>query len=269
MMLRDGIEDSLERDRRFRRAGWRRAWAVALAIVAAVAVLGRIAPPEEATTVRRTPRWTWVLPDAEAALADVRAVRSPTAFALPTPSGFTGSLRARAPRLAPPVRRTEAMAYAPSAAAAPRPAAETDWNAPEFVPVLPLGIVPRGWTPVFANRTPPSEEPRMEFPSGWEQRLFAGVDLAYAGWAPGREWTASAELEFDERGILTAILLDRSSGIPRVDRRLARSAAGWRLLDAGAPRRGRVVWRVPAPAAPAAAPPAAPVPAATEEGALP
>ena len=252
MMLRDGIEDSLERDRRFRRAGWHRAWAVALAIVAAVAVLCRLAPPEEAPTVRRTPRWTWVLPDAAAALADVRAIRSPAAFALPSPSGFTGALRARTPRLAPPVRRTAAMAYAPSAAAAPKSSAVPDWNAPEFEPVRPLGSVPPGWTPVFANRVPPREEPRMEFPPGWEQRVFAGVDLAYAGWAPGREWSAAAELEFDARGIPTAILLDRSSGIPRVDRRIARSASGWRLLDAEAPRRGKVVWRVPA-AVPAAA----------------
>ena len=248
MIRRDDIEDAQERNRRFRRAGWHRAWAVALAIVAAVAVACRIAPPEEAPTVRRMPRWTWVLPDAAGALADVRAVRSPTAFALPSPSGFTGSLRARAPRLAPPVRHTAsaaATAHAVASAALP-PAVAPDWNAPEFVPVPPVGDAPPGWMPVFANRTPPPDEPRMEFPSGWEQRVFSGVDLAYTGWAPGREWSATVELAFDARGIPMRVILDRSSGIPKVDRRLARSASGWRLLDSEAPRRGKVVWRVPA-----------------------
>lgn len=89
----------------------------------------------------------------------------------------------------------------------------------------------------------------MEFPSGWEQRLFSGVDLAYADWVPGRGWTATAELAFDARGIPERVILDHSSDIPRVDRRLVRSASGWRLLDAGAPRQGKVVWRVPSAAA--------------------
>jgi hypothetical protein len=246
MDRRDAMEDSRERDRRFRRAGWRRAWAVALGIVAAAAVLCRIGPPEEAATVRRTPHWTW-LPPAVAAekLADVRAVRSPTVFALPSPEGFTGALRSGNPRLTPPVGRERAV-RTPGRGAEDAPEAATDWSAPEFAVRRPAGKEPAGWLPVFANRGRAEETARMEFPEGWEQRLFTGVDLAYADWAPGAAWEATAELAFDEKGIPVSVFLDRRSGIPEVDRRIARSAASWRLMAGGAPRRGKVSWRVPA-----------------------
>lgn len=265
------MEDSRERDRRFRRAGWHRAWAVAAGIVAAAAVFCRIDPPEEAATVRRTPHWTW-LPPAVAAekLADVRAVRSPAVFSLPAPKGFTGALRARNPRLTPPVgrERTAGSTGRDADAAAAEPA--TDWTAPEFAVRRPAGKEPAGWTPVFANRVRPEEPARMEFPEGWEQRLFAGVDLAYADWAPGAAWEATAEVEFDGTGIPVAVFLDRHSGIPEVDRRLARSVSSWRLLAGGAPRKGKVSWRVPAAGAGGGAGDGVPAAAAGEpEGVVP
>ena len=245
MDRKDAMEDSRERDRRFRRAGWRRAWAVALGIVAVAAVLCRIGPPEEAATVRRTPHWTW-LPPAVAAekLVDVRAVQSPTVFSLPSPEGFTGALRSRNPRLTPPVGRNRPAVAVGGADSATE--AATDWNAPEFAVRRPAGKEPSGWVPVFGNRVRAEETARMGFPEGWEQRLFTGVDLAYADWAPGAAWEATAELAFDEKGIPVSVFLDRRSGIPEVDRRIARSASSWRLMAAGAPRRGKVSWRVPA-----------------------
>lgn len=249
MDRKHAMEDSRERDRRFRRAGWRRAWAVALGLCAAAAVLCRIGPPEEVPTVRRTPHWTW-LPPAVAAetLADVRAVRSPTVFSLPSPEGFTGALRTRNPRLRPPVGRDRASAAGrgPAVDGAGGTGEATDWNAPEFAVRRPAGREPAGWMPVFANRVRQEETARMEFPEGWEQRLFAGLDLAYADWAPGQAWEATAELAFDEKGIPVSVFLDPRSGIPEVDRRLARSASSWRLMAGGAPRRGKVSWRVPA-----------------------
>lgn len=249
-----GIADARTHDRHWRRTGWRRAWCASLALVAALAVVGRIAPPEEPATVRRTPHWTWVLPgDASLpTLPDVLAVRSPAAFAMPSPAGFTGSLRTRTPRLAPPVRRMvppSPRTFPAHAAAAP------DWASPELAPRVPVTPGARGWTPVFAHRNVPEEVSRMEFPPGWEQRLFSGLDLAYDAWAPsGEVWGASAELEFNAQGIPVSVILDRPSGMPEVDRRIARSAAGWRLLEPAAPRRGKVVWRVvPAAADPDAA----------------
>jgi hypothetical protein len=248
------IEDSRARDRRLCRPGWHRAWATALAIVAALAVLGRMTPPEEPATVRRTPHWTWILPGspAEAALSDVRALRTPTAFALPTAAGFTSALRARMPRLAPPMRRAAAAIAA--AASLPPAAPLPDWTSPDFAVRTPLPRHGTGWKPVFANRRPPPDRPRMDFPPGWEPRIFSGLDLAYPDWVPGSPWTASADILFDAKGIPVSVLLDRSSGIPDVDRQLARSAAAWRLLDPDAPRHGTVVWRVPAVPAPATEP---------------
>ena len=94
----------------------------------------------------------------------------------------------------------------------------------------------------------------MDFPAGWEPRIFSGLDLAYADWAAGTPWTAMADIRFDAKGIPLAVLLDRSSGIPDIDKQLARSAASWRLLDPDAPRHGKVTWRVPAtPTVPLAA----------------
>lgn len=260
------IEDSRDRDRRLCRPGWHRAWATALAIVAALAILGRMAPPEEPATVRRTPHWTWILPGApaEAALSDVRAVRTPTVFALPTAVGFTSPLRARIPRLTPPMRRAASpaalsVAAAPFSPGAPLP----DWTSPDFAPRAPSPPPGTGWKPVFANRRPPPDLPGMDFPAGWEPRIFSGLDLAYADWAAGSPWTASVDIRFDSAGIPLAVLLDRPSGIPDVDRQLARSAAVWRLLDPDAPRHGKVTWRVPA--APAAtASESAPAPAPEE-----
>lgn len=255
------MEDSLARDRRFRRAGWRRAWLAALAIVAALAILGRIAPPAEPATVRRTPHWTWILPGAptEAAVAAVRAVRTPAAFSLPSPSGFTGALRGRAPRLAPPVRR--ATLPATPAASVPAPPLP-DWTSPALAPRPPLPPGDAGWKPVFANRRPPAALPRIDFPAGWEPRIFAGLDLDYPAWAPSISWTATADLAFDAGGNPVSVLLDRSSGDAAIDRRLARSAASWRLLDPAAPRRGKVTWRVPAAAQPDSSPAAEAAPSA-------
>lgn len=267
------IEDSRTRDRRFCRPGWHRAWATALAIVAAIAILGRMAPPEEPATVRRTPHWTWILPGspAEAALADIRAVRSPTAFSLPTAAGFTAALRSRMPRLAPPMRRATSSP-SPLAAIAPLvPAPLPDWTSSDFAARTPTPPPATGWKPVFANRRSLPDLPRMDFPAGWEPRIFSGLDLAYADWAEGSPWTATADIRFDAKGIPVSVLLDRSSGIPAVDKQLARSAASWRLLDSDAPRHGKVTWRVPAAPATPLSPPAtalspAPSDLSTEEG---
>lgn len=261
MPSRPVMEDSLSRDRRFRRAGWRRAWLAALAIVAALAILGRIAPPTEPATVRRTPHWTWVLPGApaEAAVAAVRAVRSPAAFSLPSPAGFTGALRALSPRLAPPVRRADRPAAPAAASSEP---SLPDWTSPALAPRAPLPPGDTGWKPVFANRRPPVETPRIDFPAGWESRIFSGLDLNYPAWFPDTPWTATADLAFDAAGIPVSVLLDRPSGAPAIDQRLARSAASLRLLDPAAPRRGKITWRVPAasPADTADAAPSEPAP---------
>ena len=89
----------------------------------------------------------------------------------------------------------------------------------------------------------------MTFPEGWESRLFSGIDLDFGAWTDGA-WSAEMEMRFDERGVPVSMLLAKSSGLPEVDRRLARSAYGWRLLEPAAPRQGTVSWRNPlAPAA--------------------
>ena len=88
----------------------------------------------------------------------------------------------------------------------------------------------------------------MTFPEGWESRLFSGIDLDFGAWTDGA-WSAEMEMRFDERGVPVSMLLAKSSGLPEVDRRLARSAYGWRLLEPAAPRAGTVEWTSPWPGA--------------------
>ena len=95
----------------------------------------------------------------------------------------------------------------------------------------------------------------MDFSGGWESRLFSGIDLGFGAWTD-RAWSARIEMRFDGAGVPVSTLLAQSSGLPDLDRRLARSANGWRLLEPAAPRTGVVAWIRPAaepPAPPAAA----------------
>ena len=101
--------------------------------------------------------------------------------------------------------------------------------------------------PVFPPRSPGDDPSRMVFPDGWEARLFSGVDPGFGAWST-QAWSAVVDLRFDADGIPQSVLLVQSSGLPDVDARLARSARGWRLLEAGAPRQGRVGWSGAAPA---------------------
>ena len=88
----------------------------------------------------------------------------------------------------------------------------------------------------------------MSFPDGWESRLFSGIDLEYGGWTNGA-WSARVEMRFDAKGLPISMMLAQASGFPEVDRRLARSVNGWRLLEPSAPREGIVAWSSPAPEA--------------------
>ncbi len=54
-------------------------------------------------------------------------------------------------------------------------------------------------------------------------------------------------MRFDENGVPVSMMLAQSSGLSEVDRRLARSANGWRLLEPSASRTGTVEWNSPAP----------------------
>jgi hypothetical protein len=105
---------------------------------------------------------------------------------------------------------------------------------------------------VFPPRIAEKEAPRLLFPDGWESRLFSGIDLNYGNWT-NLAWSAQVEMRFDGQGIPVSMLVAQSSGNPEVDRRLARSVNGWRLLEASAPRTGVVTWNCPAETLPLAA----------------
>ena len=117
---------------------------------------------------------------------------------------------------------------------------------------------------VFPPRTPERESARMTFPEGWESRLFSGIDLNFGAWT-NSPWSARVEMRFDRAGVPVSMLLAQSSGLPELDRRLARSANGWRLLEPAAPRSGQVAWISPGTAPSAPEPP--PRPAAAGKGA--
>ncbi len=183
----------------------------------------------------------------ESVARDVRALWTPSAFALSSPAGFSHALRRERAASAPPVQVAR-----PGAAFSgdPRPGAGRELPGPEIirsaVPPAPAGF-PAAES-VFPPRTLGEEAPRLAFPEGWESRLFSGIDLDFGAWT-NAAWSARVEMRFDAKGIPASTMLTQSSGNPEVDRRLARSTRGWRLLEPSAPRAGVVAWSSPSPAA--------------------
>ena len=211
--------------------------------------LARAAPPAAA--------W-WPGPGDGGGPDDVRSVWSPAAFALSTPAGFSHSLRQERSGISPPVQAARpGSAYLDD----PRPAGRRDRFAagPGLFRTAPAADLSPAGESVFPPRSLDSAAARMEFPDGWESRLFSGIDLTFGAWAADA-WTARVEWRFDARGVPISTLLTQPSGIPEVDRRLARSANGWRLLEPTAPREGVVGWNAPA---------SAPRPATDGEGGAP
>ena len=242
-------EDSARRWRRFCRRGWRLAGGLAALWLGGLALLFRVVPgPALAPRAAPVPARWW--PESGSAALDVRALWSPAAFALATPAGFSHSLRRERIGLPPPVQA------APAAAAfLPRrdPPAGFDFSngaGTRFIPAAPFAAVPPE-AGVFPPRSAVREMPRLAFPEGWESRLFSGIDFNFGEWT-NAAWAARVEMRFDARGVPVSMLVAQSSGLPEVDRRLARSANGWRLLEPAAPRAGTIEWISPAPAPSAA-----------------
>lgn len=245
-------EDPARRWRRFCRTGGRLALLFAALWFGGLALLFRIAPAPASAARAAPPKLAWWWSVAEGPALDVRALGTPAAFALPTPAGFSHGLRGERAGLAPPVHAErppaaylgDARAFAPLEVGEPaRPGAGAPAARSE----------PSPFPAVFPPRSPEKEMPRMLFPNGWESRLFSGIDLEYRIWT-NAAWEAQIEMRFDDKGVPASMLLAQASGLPDLDRRLVRSASGWRLLDSAAPRTGRVAWRVPAAAAEGGAP---------------
>ncbi len=228
------------------------AWMFAGLWFGAMVLLFRVAPAPE-PEVRAAPMpVSWWPAEGGGDERDIRTLWTPSIFALSTPAGFSHALRRERSRLAPPVQPPRASA---AFLENPRPAAAFDLAAPERLHVAEEGARSeprRVGGGVFPPRSPERETPGMVFPEGWESRLFFGIDRDFGAWT-NQAWTARVELRFDAKGVPALALLAQSSGIPEVDRRLARSASGWRLLEPAAPRAGVVAWSSPgAPSAVAA-----------------
>ena len=175
---------------------------------------------------------------------DIRVTWSPSIFALPSPAGFSHSLRQDRARLTPPdqaVRPEAAFLETPPAAVL---ASRTVAMLPDLLTV-PQTVSAWPAPSVFPPRATGADGSRMIFPEGWESRLFSGMDPGYGSWSP-QAWSARIEMRFDADGVPVSMLLVQPSGLADVDRRLARSVRGWRLLDAAAPRHGEVTWLSPA-----------------------
>lgn len=238
-------EDPARRWRLFCRAGGR--WAVLFAALwfGGLAFLFRIAPAPAAADRAAPARLSGWWPAPGGPALDVRAQWTPAAFALSTPAGFSHSLRGARAGLAPPVQaeRLPAAYLGDARAFAPLDAAEPGRLGAE-ARAVPGAVAGAG---VFPPRAPEPESARLVFPEGWESRLFSGIDLDYPQWTKAA-WEARVEMRFDGKGVPESILLAQASGVPEVDRRLARSASGWRLLEPAAPRAGVVAWKSPAAA---------------------
>ena len=224
------------------------AWLFAALWFGALTLLFRVAPaPGPAPRPAAVPMVWW--PAAGGESADIRSLWSPSAFALPTPAGFSHSLRRERARLVPPVEiaRPEAMFMERPPPAAGRPNAAVVRVAARAEPAA-------SWPAagIFPPRVFEPEAARMVFPEGWESRLFSGIDLNFGAWT-NEAWSARVEMRFDAHGIPVSTLLAQSSGRPELDVRLARSASGWRLLEPSAPRTGVVAWTSPAVSGAAAA----------------
>lgn len=251
------MEDTDRRWRRFGRVGRRLAISVAAIWFVLLGLMLGTTPIPNPLLRETPPQVAWwpgrgvAGAEGESSVAnDIRITWSPSVFALPSPAGFSHSLRRDRARLAPPDQavRPEAafLETAPAAIlAAPAAAVQPGLLAvPQTVAAWPA---PR----VFSPRASGADGPRMNFPEGWESRLFSGVDPGYGSWTP-QAWSARIELRFDAAGVPDSMLLVQSSNLAEVDRRLARSVRGWRLLEAAAPRQGEVTWLSPAtPPAPA------------------
>ena len=237
------VESPARRWRRFGRKGRRLAWGVTALWLGSLAVLFRVAPEPESMAHPLPPAVTWWAAGGEGAAQDIRTLGSPAAFALPTPAGFSHALRREQAGLTPPVqtRRIE-HSFLPRQAWMAQPARA------DFVR-LAAREAPSGGrdevSTVFPPRRMEMESARMVFPLGWESRLFSGIDLNFGTWT-NVAWSAKVELRFDAKGIPALVLLAQSSGLPEVDRRLARSASGWRLLEPAARPAGVVAWNSPA-----------------------
>jgi len=219
------------------------AWIFAALWFGGLSLLFRVAPLPAPLPREIPARVAWWPMDLRAPALDVRAHWTPSAFALSTPAGFSHSLRRERAGIAPPVQ-----AAPPEAAylGRPRPASSFDLS-PVGHGRLASAATSEESAPsagVFPQRTPSLEPPRMDFSTGWEPRLFSGIDLDFGAWT-NIAWEARVEMRFDEKGIPLSILLAQASGMPEVDRRLARSASGWRLLEPSAPRAGTVAWSAP------------------------
>ena len=237
------VENPARRWRRFGRKGRRLAWGVGALWLGVLALLFRVAPEPESMAHPVPPAVTWWAAGGAEPAQDIRTLGSPAAFALPTPAGFSHALRREQAGLTPPVqiRRTEH-------AFLPRPARMTQPVRADFVRLAAREALAGGRdeiSAVFPPRRLETESARMVFPLGWESRLFSGIDLNFGTWT-NVAWSAKVELRFDAKGIPALVLLAQSSGLPEVDRRLARSASGWRLLEPAARPAGVVAWYSPA-----------------------
>jgi hypothetical protein len=235
--------DRARRWRQFCRTGWQLAWGVSVLWFGALALLFRVAPAPVPTPHEAPAPMAWWPASGDPTALDVRALWTPSAFALSSPAGFSHSQRSERSRLTPPVQVVR-----PDSALMENPRLEEafDLLTSERIQLVSAPLAP-GWESmpgVFPPRTPATDSPKLLFPDGWESRLFSGIDLNYGDWSD-TPWTAQVEIHFDPKGIPTSVLLARSSGLVEVDRRLARSISGWRLLDPDALRSGLVVWSAP------------------------
>ena len=217
------------------------------------ALLFRVVPaPEPTRSVVPVPM-SWWPAEENRSTPDIRTIWTPSAFALASPAGFSHSLRAEQFRLQPPVQSTRpAAAFLQRSAFLGTLDMTGSDNRRQGSSETSVELL-KAPASVFPPRIPEKETPRIVFPEGWESRLFSGIDLNFNGWT-NRIWSARVEMQFDSTGVPVSMILAQSSGLPEMDRRLARSTSGWRLLDSSAPRRGVVSWISPGGTTPAPEP---------------
>lgn len=193
--------------------------------------------------------------------ADIRAIRSPAVFSLPTAVGFTREILEQTPGTPPPVRVAEApppLLARSDVRALDRP---TDARRLTVSVRAPDQGVSAPRRPTFAPREPDTNLVlHLIWLDGLDTARTATLPVKpESSWDDAKPWEASAVVDVGQDGIVRHVFLDRPTESQQRNVEITLAIRRYRFPPAGADRSGRLVVRFNGwAAAPAAQPEAAP-----------
>lgn len=180
---------------------------------------------------------------------DIRTVRSPAVFSLPSDVGFSAGALTNRIGGRPPLQVPggEALFLAPSRSAAPeagfRFAPELDQSVRQVLTNLTDRLSD---TRVFPGPAVLRTDVQVELSAGLERRRLRVMDVPQ-GEALLKEspWEATAFVDFNEEGKVTAVFMEERTSFDDVNAALIRALWRWQVENAKDPFGGRVTFRSP------------------------